>query len=42
MEDFCIIAANTVLNKEIIGNHQIIGGNPARVLKSNITWKPID
>lgn len=41
VEDFCVIAASTVVNKKIRGNHQIIGGNPVRVLKSNITWKPI-
>ena len=34
-----IIALGTILNKKIEGNNQIIGGNPSRILKKNISWK---
>lgn len=35
----CVIAANSVLNKPIEGDNLLIGGNPARVLRENITWR---
>ncbi|WP_461451696.1 acyltransferase [Mucilaginibacter sp.] len=34
-----IIAANTVVTKKLSGEKNIFGGNPVRILKSNITWK---
>jgi len=34
-----IVAANTMVTKKLTGEKSIFGGNPVRVLKSNITWK---
>jgi acetyltransferase-like isoleucine patch superfamily enzyme len=34
-----MIALGTILNKKIEGNDQIIGGNPPKILKKNISWK---
>lgn len=36
--DDTIIAANSFLNKKYKGQYQVIGGNPARILKQNVTW----
>jgi acetyltransferase-like isoleucine patch superfamily enzyme len=35
----CIIAANSMVTKKLVGEKSIFGGNPVQVLKSNITWK---
>lgn len=35
----CVIAANTLVNKNIPPNC-LAGGNPVRIIKENITWKP--
>lgn len=34
-----VIAANSCVTKEILGQDCIIGGYPARIIKENITWK---
>lgn len=34
----CIIAANSLITRKLSGENNIFGGNPTRVLKSNITW----
>lgn len=34
-----VIALGSVLNKKIMGNNQIIGGNPTKVLKKDINWE---
>lgn len=39
-DDNCIVAAGSMLNKRMQGEGCIIGGNPPRVLKSNVYWKP--
>lgn len=36
--DGCVIAANSLITKQIVGNRQIIGGNPLTVLAQNINW----
>lgn len=33
-----VVAANSLITKSIEGNNQIIGDNPTRVLKENISW----
>jgi serine acetyltransferase len=33
-----VVGAGTLLNRVIPGNNQLIGGSPARVLKSDISW----
>lgn len=37
--DDCIVASNSVLTKEIEGNHQIIAGMPAKVVRTGVTWE---
>lgn len=39
--DDCIVANNAVVTKEFTEKHCIIGGFPAKVIKSNITWNGI-
>jgi acetyltransferase-like isoleucine patch superfamily enzyme len=34
----CIIAASSLITKKLVGEKKIFGGNPTRVLKSNVTW----
>ncbi|GAA4333158.1 hypothetical protein GCM10023149_39740 [Mucilaginibacter gynuensis] len=34
-----IVAANSLVTKRLVGENNIFGGNPMRVLKSNISWK---
>lgn len=34
-----IIAANTTITKEIKGENLILGGNPIKILKSEVTWE---
>jgi acetyltransferase-like isoleucine patch superfamily enzyme len=34
----CVIAANSLVTKEIAGNNQIIGGIPGKIIKTGITW----
>ncbi|GAA3993756.1 acyltransferase [Mucilaginibacter dorajii] len=34
----CIIAANSLITRKLSGENNIFGGNPTRVLKSNVTW----
>ncbi len=36
----CIVGANSFVHKEIEGDNQIVGGNPARILKEKIRWEP--
>lgn len=33
-----ILATNSCVSKNLEGENQIIGGNPARILKENVTW----
>lgn len=40
VEDGCIIAANSFINKEIFGTNQLMAGNPAKVVKSGVRWLP--
>ncbi|HEY5524522.1 MAG TPA: hypothetical protein VIK26_04190 [Clostridium sp.] len=39
ISDNCVIAANSTIAREYLEQNQIIGGNPAHMLKSNITWE---
>ncbi len=39
IKDGCIIGANTTITKSYDVMKAIIAGNPARVIKENITWK---
>ncbi|MDD2266018.1 acyltransferase [Sulfuricurvum sp.] len=39
VKDGCIIGANTTVTKPSDALNAIIAGNPARVVKENITWK---
>ncbi len=34
-----VVAANSVVNKVFDGEHQLIGGQPSKVLKQNIYWE---
>ncbi len=36
--DGCIIGANTTITKPFITKNSIIAGNPAKILKENISW----
>lgn len=36
--DNTVVAANSLLFNKIQGTNQIIGGNPTRVLRSNVAW----
>ena len=38
-DDDCIVASNSLLTREIMGSHQIMAGNPAKVIKTNVTWE---
>ncbi len=38
--NYNVIAANSVLSRKVEGSNQIIGGNPARIIRENITWNP--
>lgn len=39
IDDGCIIAANTTITKNFNGiKHSIIGGNPVKILKTDIRW----
>ncbi|MBD1395407.1 acyltransferase [Mucilaginibacter glaciei] len=35
----CIVAASSLVTKKLTGEKNIFGGNPIKILKSNITWK---
>ncbi|MBL8049105.1 MAG: acyltransferase [Chthonomonas sp.] len=35
----CVIAANSVVTKSFDGDNLLIGGNPARVLRENVSWQ---
>lgn len=37
--DGCIIGANTTITKSFTKKHAIITGNPAQIVKENITWE---
>lgn len=39
-DDGCVVAAGALLNKRFEGANQILGGNPPRVLKQNVYWRP--
>ena len=41
IHDDCIVANNAVVTKEFTEKHCIIGGFPAKVIKSNITWNGV-
>lgn len=34
--DGCIIAANSLISKKIVGSRQVLGGNPLSVIAQNI------
>ncbi len=34
----CVIGANSFLNKAFEGDHLMIGGNPAKILKQGVDW----
>lgn len=34
----CVIGANSFLNKAFEGDHLLVGGNPARIIKKGIDW----
>ena len=34
-----IVAANSLINKKFEKTHTIIGGNPVKILKENVSWK---
>lgn len=36
--DGTVVASNSVLNRAYEGENQVIGGNPGRVLRKNISW----
>ncbi|HYX05717.1 MAG TPA: acyltransferase [Bacteroidales bacterium] len=38
LDDNIIVASNSLINKEIKGSFQIIGGTPAKILKEQVTW----
>ena len=38
LDDNVIVASNSLINKEIRGSFQIIGGSPAKVLRNEVTW----
>lgn len=40
VEPNCIVAARSTLTRSVPGTHQIIGGNPTRVLKHRVDWQP--
>lgn len=35
----CVVAAGALVNRPHAGSHMIIGGQPARILKENVTWE---
>lgn len=37
--DDCVVGANSLVNKSFEGDHRIIAGNPARLVREGITWK---
>jgi acetyltransferase-like isoleucine patch superfamily enzyme len=40
LDDHIIVGSGSLLNRPIRGTHQIIAGNPARVIKEGICWEP--
>ena len=34
----CVVAANTTLTKPVLGDGSLIAGNPARIVREDITW----
>jgi acetyltransferase-like isoleucine patch superfamily enzyme len=38
--DDCIVAANSVVTKHLEGEHQVIAGIPAKVVRTGVTWEP--
>lgn len=34
----CVVAANTVVNKEFTEENCLLAGNPAKVVKRNVSW----
>jgi acetyltransferase-like isoleucine patch superfamily enzyme len=36
--DMVVVASNSLVNKKHEGHHMIIAGNPAKVVRNNITW----
>lgn len=38
LPDNCIVGAGSFINKHIKGEHVIIGGSPAKVLKTDVDW----
>ena len=39
IEDDCVIAAGSIVTKDCLQKHTIIGGVPAKVIKKNVTWE---
>jgi acetyltransferase-like isoleucine patch superfamily enzyme len=39
LPDGTVVAASAVVTKSVIGSHQVIGGSPARVIRSGVTWE---
>ncbi|MDN3584450.1 acyltransferase [Mucilaginibacter flavus] len=36
--DGCVVGSGSLITKKLSGENNIFGGNPTRILKSNITW----
>lgn len=39
IDNDCIVASNSVVTKHLEGEHQIIAGIPARVVRTGVTWE---
>ena len=39
--DNCIVAQNSIVTKKFDTNNAVIAGNPAKIVKENITWSNI-
>jgi acetyltransferase-like isoleucine patch superfamily enzyme len=39
IDDDCIVASNSVITKHLEGEHQLIAGIPAKVVRTAVTWE---